>query len=779
MSLDRHDKMVARVDAWARRVITLGGAVIIFSVVGLVGFILYETYPLFASPVIEKTGEWALASRISPAKGLEIGSDEYRETSYRLDDKGNLDFISLESGAKLATFSNPLLHDRVVSSHRMTRRNFVTFGAEGGRAGTAEIKYLANYAGKKRVVDPSVKYGPVFLLDKDGGGISKIAGYADDDGNVTVAGFSRKSGLFAASYRLSGDEAPSADFNPKAVKLEAPGEIVTSLAISSQDAAVFAGTESGFVFIFSKSGDVYALREKIKASDVSVTALAFLIGGEQLIVGDADGKISEWFDVRHVRLKNNGSQTAYAGGLPVKPGEEIELPDTGYSDKKAGLDKAFTLASGGKKLLKIRSFESHKERVEIIAASPRDLGFATAGGDGTVAYHYSTSGRTYKVWKPGQKADLLVFSPKADGLLSMGNDGMLYNYSLDAKHPEITVGTLFSKVWYVGYPGSQYVWQSSGGTDDFEPKFSLMPLIFGTLKGTLYAMLFSVPLAILGAVYLSQIAPSSLRNAIKPMIELMAAIPSVVVGFLAGLWLSPIISNHTMSFLMMLVSVPVGWLFFVLVWWAIPRKKRPDTSGAGELFFLTPIVLASVAAGYFAAPGVESLLFHGDLKQWMYSTLGIVYDPRNSVVVGLALGFAVVPIIFTISEDALSAVPPSLTTAAYALAASRWQTAIFVALPAASPGIFAAVMLGLGRAVGETMIVLMATGNTPIMDLSIFNGMRTMSAAIAVEMPEAPVGGSLYRVLFLVGLLLFVFTFLINTVAELITMRLKKKFSRL
>jgi phosphate transport system permease protein len=175
---------------------------------------------------------------------------------------------------------------------------------------------------------------------------------------------------------------------------------------------------------------------------------------------------------------------------------------------------------------------------------------------------------------------------------------------------------------------------------------------------------------------------------------------------------------------------------------------------------------------------MENLLFGGNFQQWLYAKFGVTYETRNSLVVGFALGFAVIPIIFTVSEDALSNVPKSLSSAALALGASRWQTVRKIVIPAASGGIFAAIMLGLGRAVGETMIVLMATGNTPIIDWSPFNGFRAMSANIAVEIPEAPVGGTLYRVLFLTALLLFAFTFVLNTLSSLIGDRLRKKYAR-
>ena len=175
---------------------------------------------------------------------------------------------------------------------------------------------------------------------------------------------------------------------------------------------------------------------------------------------------------------------------------------------------------------------------------------------------------------------------------------------------------------------------------------------------------------------------------------------------------------------------------------------------------------------------IEAFLFGGNYKQWLSSNLGLVYDQRNAIVISFAMGFAVIPIIFSISEDSIANVPRQLVAGSLALGATRWQTLTGLVIISASPGIFSALMIGFGRAVGETMIVLMATGNTPILDWSMFNGFRTLSANIAVEMPEAPHGGTLYRVLFLSGLILFAFTFCINTLAELFRQRLRKKYSQ-
>jgi phosphate transport system permease protein len=176
---------------------------------------------------------------------------------------------------------------------------------------------------------------------------------------------------------------------------------------------------------------------------------------------------------------------------------------------------------------------------------------------------------------------------------------------------------------------------------------------------------------------------------------------------------------------------------------------------------------------------IEQAFFNGDMRGWLSSELGIGFDQRNALVVGLAMGFAVIPTIFSITEDAVFSVPKHLSYGSLALGATPWQTLVRVVILTASPGIFSAVMIGLGRAVGETMIVLMATGNTPVMDFSIFQGMRTLSANIAVEMPESEVDSTHYRVLFLAALVLFGVTFIFNTLAEIVRQRLRVKYSSL
>ena len=141
------------------------------------------------------------------------------------------------------------------------------------------------------------------------------------------------------------------------------------------------------------------------------------------------------------------------------------------------------------------------------------------------------------------------------------------------------------------------------------------------------------------------------------------------------------------------------------------------------------------------------------------------------------MSLAVIPIIFTVAEDALAAVPRFMTEASLALGATKWQTALFVKLPAATPGVFAALLLGFGRAFGETMIVLMATGNAAMLSFSMLEPVRTMSATIGAEMAEVVFGDTHYNVLFMLGAILFIFTFVLNAVAEVfIRQRLLKRF---
>ena len=374
---------------------------------------------------------------------------------------------------------------------------------------------------------------------------------------------------------------------------------------------------------------------------------------------------------------------------------------------------------------------------------------------------------------------LLAVSPRADALWALNDSNQLEFWRINNPHPEVSWGALWGKVWYEGYDQPEYIWQSSAADNDFEPKFSLTPLAFGTLKAAFYAMLFAIPLSILGAVFTAYFMAPKMRQMVKPTIEIMEALPTVILGFLAGLWLAPLVETHLPGLFAMLLLMPLLVLATAWLWHCLPPRVTDRISTGWEAALLIPVILGAGYLSLAVSPFLEQWLFGGDMPAWLQHEMGIGFDQRNSLVVGMAMGFAVIPTIFSIAEDAIFSVPRHLTSGSLALGATSWQTLVRVVLLTASPGIFSGVMMGVGRAVGETMIVLMASGNTPVMDLSIFQGMRTLSANIAVEMPESEVASTHYRILFLAALVLFLFTFVFNTGAELIRQRLRDKYSSL
>lgn len=223
------------------------------------------------------------------------------------------------------------------------------------------------------------------------------------------------------------------------------------------------------------------------------------------------------------------------------------------------------------------------------------------------------------------------------------------------------------------------------------------------------------------------------------------------------------VGSFKVTMISVLVGAPVAILAALFTAFFAPKRLKQFLKPTIEFLSGFP----SVVIGFFALVEIATLF---------QNFFGNEYR-LNAFVGGVALSLAVIPIIYTVTDDALSAIPKYLTEASLALGATKWQTALFVVLPAATPGVFAAILLGVGRAFGETMIVLMATGNAALMSLNIFEPVRTMSATIGAEMAEVVFGDTHYNVLFLIGSILFIFTFALNAVAEFyVRARLLKRF---
>jgi phosphate transport system permease protein len=724
------------VDRLAGRLVTLGGVVVIAAILAILLVIVAEVYPLFRKPTAELVGPVGEVTAQLHSAPLAIGVDEYRDIAYVVSG-GEIQFLSLGDGKRLKVV--PLQEGNGVTAvvTSMLGKGSFAVGFSDGRIIPVTVKFTISFPGGFRKVEPDVSMAEAIQVDARRRPIRRLAYTAPESGPIIAAAVDAHELAIVTVKERKALIGPSRKEESRAqLSLPLEGEI-TALIIDERGDNLFVGTSSGQVTRVDLANPGHpTIAGTISATGPGapgITVLGFLIGERTLIVGDSSGGVSSW------QL----------------------LGDTQGKDS----------------LHKIYTFQPHDAALVAFSASQRDKGFITADAAGTAHLNYGTTGKTFlTVQAKGQGVSGIAFAPKADGFVIVDAAGHLSQWALHNAHPEITLNSLFGKIWYEGYDQPAYVWQSTGGTDDFEAKLSLTPLIFGTLKGTFYAMLFAVPIALLSALYASQFMHPTLKGLVKPVVEIMAALPSVVLGFIAGLWLAPIVEKIAPGLLLMPIVIPALILCTLVLWRMLPTRGQLWLKPGGEVFFLVPVALLGGWLAISLGGLFENLVFGADYRSWLLRVLGLTYDQRNSLVVGFAMGFAVIPMIFTIAEVSLSNVPQHLRAGSLALGATPWQTSIRVILPTASPGIFSAIMIGFGRAVGETMIVLMATGNTPVMDWSMFNGFRALSANIAVELPEAPEGGTLYRVLFLAAFLLFMMTFLVNTVAELVRLRLRRKY---
>ncbi|MBL8896335.1 MAG: hypothetical protein JNM84_01850 [Planctomycetes bacterium] len=614
-----------------------------------------------------------------------------------------------------------------------------------------------------------------------------------------------------------------------------------------------------------------------------VATTAFLLGGETLLVGGSGGRVSGWFlapiepGPAGFEVLAHGEQNwLFRAGSPAlaefrRTGERASFVEREGAALNGGILRApdeKTMAAwlalrtdDGFRYVSAKQYRAHGSgpAIAAFAPSPRGRVFACADASGEIRLLHGTSEKEIAVFASasGAAPGALAITPKENGLCAAGASG-IERWAFDPGFAGITLGTLFRPVWYENYPTPIHMWQSSAGEDSAEPKLGLWPLVFGTLKATLYSMLIAVPLALLAAIFTSEFLSARAKARVKPTIELMASLPSVVLGFLAALVFAPFVEQHLAGIFATFFALPLCLLLGAFLWQLLPRDYAAKKAGYRlPLMALVALPLSLGAGLLVVGPLLDAALFDGGLRYWLdgshqvpvqgspfggwlflslpfsglavawaggwlarrstppvshraqalrsllafagglalaallaagaaalLSSLGDLrgagsvidtYDTRNALVVGFVMGFAIVPIVYTIAEDALSSVPGHLRGASLGAGATTWQTAVRVVIPTAMSGLFSACMIGLGRAVGETMIVLMAAGSTPVLDLNLFNGFRTLSANIATELPEAVQGSAHYRTLFLAALVLFAMTFVLNSVAESVRQRFRKR----
>ena len=566
----------------------------------------------------------------------------------------------------------------------------------------------------------------------------------------------------------------------------------------------------------------------VEEAGQQLTAATMLAGKSTLVAGDSAGRVRGWFYVRR--------------------------PDARATD--------------GLQLLPVHELAPGAATVRSLHAAPNNRTLLVGHADGDVRLCCVTTRAELLRVRAAADTKAVTMTPAAGGVVAAAVGPAGGNlWRIHAPHPDVTLASLFLPVWYEGLSGPAWLWQSTGA-DDVEPKLSLVPLVFGTLKATFYALLIGVPLALLAAIYTSEFLSPAVKGFIKPSIELMAGLPSVVLGFLAALVLAPFVERLVPQVLSLMITVPLSYLTSAFAWQVLPREwrlrldgwrfaaicgvtfviplgmlgawligpplerflfggnimawldgqadpvtRQPMPATGGLFFLLLPLVACGGAAAIwwwvspvlrkrsrdwslFGQAGLDFVVHLASVAAvlvgtWALAALGdaLGFDPRgtlvgtyvqrNAMIVGFVMGFAVIPIIFTIAEDALSAVPSHLRAASLGAGATRWQTAVRIVVPTAMSGLFSAVMIGMGRAVGETMIMLMGSGNSPVLDPNPFNGFRTLAANLAVELPEAAYLSTHFRVLFFSALVLFAMTFVLNTAAEVVRSRFRRRAGQL
>ncbi|MBL0635300.1 ABC transporter permease subunit [Aeromonas dhakensis] len=726
-------------DKLAKYGVTTGGALVLVALLLIFFYLLYVVKPIFNGASMEPTASFTLPIQ---GKTAWLGVEEQNEIGYRFSDQGQVNFFAVQNDGKVKVGQSlgqaQVKGDITAVAPPSPGQKLMAYGFADGKAQVVQPAFKVSYPNDVRVIEPSLQYPfgeePV-VVDPAGKALSLMVFEATKDKMATAAVTADGRGVMMV---MSGEE----NFLSGEVEWSAQNYTIPSLPRHVDQMLLTPNLRILFVRDGNRLSvyDIHNLNDislrnvlEINAPDANVTRVELLSGASSLLVGNDNGVISQWFEVAR---------------------------------------------DGKRQFTQIRDFKGDGA-VALLTPEHFRKGFISADKSGTISFFHAT-GETKLLSEKVEGGPLaaLAISPRHNVLLMQQGDAFKL-FAVENEHPEVTWSALWQQVWYEGYPEPQYVWQSTSASNDFEAKLSLVPLVFGTLKASFYAMVFAVPLGVAGAIYTAYFMSAGLRKYVKPTVEIMAALPTVILGFLAGLWLAPIIEGALPGVVLLLILLPMGMLLTALIWNYLPERGKSWLPEGWHAILLIPVLLLIGWGAFAVSPLIENAFMHGDSRIWLTHDMGIKFDQRNSLVVGIAMGFAVIPTIFSIAEDAVFSVPKHLTQGSLALGATPWQTLSRVVILTASPGIFSAVMMGLGRAVGETMIVLMATGNTPIMDFSMFQGLRTLAANIAVEMPESEVGSSHYRVLFLAAFVLFVFTFLFNTLAEFIRQRLREKYSSL
>lgn len=736
-------------DLWMGRIIRVGGVGVVLAVVGMLLFLVLQVFPLFVGAKVSPLTPVPLT-----ASAVAFGEDEYGEMPFAVEANGRIRFLRAKDASLVTAWAPEPELPAVTSVRSYPRDGLVVLGLADGSVREVKVSYKSDFSAQgQRTLEPQVVAGAPVPVGKPGLPCVEAWSVKSAAGRLLLCrqhegGRDRLTALRLTERKGLGGKAKVTVGTPFAVAADVP-DLERVLVPSTADSVVVV-RKDGEVRVYSENGEAIEFLQSFRpfegSVDRHVAAAGFIFGNVSVVLANGAGVEEVWS--LYPQKQPDGLSLRRWGKIH----DAETLPGAGQGIYPAVGNKCYLTVAGG--------------RMQV-----RNMTTGSIRWDGPA---------------PESPVRQVVFGRNYDRFSVLCADGSLRRWEVVDHHPEASFNAFFGKIWYEGAEGPAYTWQSSSGADEFEAKYSLVPLFYGTVKGTIYALLFALPIALLAAVYVSQFLRPEWRKVVKPTMEIMASLPSVVLGFLAGLWLAPLVDASLLNLMCVIAVLAPAALCAGYLWSLLPQPVRRRVGPGWEFIWLMPFLVLAGWAAWSAAPWIEASCFTvkdlasgqnvADFREWWRQTSGLSYDSRNSLVVGFVMGFAVIPLVFTIAEDALSNVPTSLVSGSLACGASRWQTVWRVVVPTAISGIVSAIMIGFGRAIGETMIVVMATGNTPVMEANPFSGMRTLSANIAVELPEAAVGHTHFRALFLGACCLFFLTFVINTLAEVLRQRLRERY---
>lgn len=718
-------KQRLRKDRWGRYVVTAFGGLVLLTLIILITHLLTQAFPLMVTPTIELQKHWSLPPGHHVERAGDVLSDQPIISKHST---CKLNFLGLVDNtlSSVHVYNKPCDHELVAAS--LMSENSIIDVSANGQVRVVPVRAISSINGNTTsIVRPSLNSAPLLHSSNLSFSLPSERWKSKTDWRVALSEKWVAITLFsdnAIFTRWVNRRSPTQTFD------KVLSNVTDVLALPGSGSLIVKQSDGIFVHAIGVETPVpFRLTENMNNNNVPLRTYLFSLEKDRTLF-----------------LHDSANNTLTRWVLSRKGGHLVFVPTY------------HVLLNQGEQVLTLKEHAS-ANAVAILTNQKRLLLINRVSGDIVTSHTL--------------EADLINVAWFGDRLYGYsGND--VYVWQVNNLSGITTWASLFSPQHYEGYDESDFVWQTTSASDFQEAKFSLTPLLIGSMKASLLALVIAIPIAIGAAIYTAYFAKRRLRHLLKPAVEMLEAIPSVLIGFIAAIWLSPKAEQFLFSFAFFLIVIP---FILILVAWVqrpfaekLPRRLR---HGAELGFAIGGVLLL----GYLSVQWIPDMLFglfgtdgYALLAAESRSPIG-----KTTIVVAIALGVAIAPSIYSLAEDAINGVPNDLKHASFALGATRLQTLRYVVLHVAMPGVVAAIMLGFGRAFGETMIVLMVTGNTPIASWGLIEGLRALTANLAIELPEADVSSAHYQILFLTACILFAFTFVINTVAELLRQRLRYK----